>query len=200
MKNLKSVRVWLWVAVAALGLTAGSAFLLLRGGPADSAAYRLGGGEYTLVDQHNNPVDQTVFVGHPSVLFFGFTHCADVCPTTLAEMASWYQTLGDEAKDLHAYFVTVDPERDTPEVLADYVGWVSDRMVGLTGDPAEIAKISAAWGVVAEKVPLEGDDYEMDHTATVFLVNAQGGFEGTIAYGEDAKTALVKLRRLLAKA
>ncbi len=194
---IKSVRLWLWVAVVALALTAGVSALLLRQ-PAE-AARSFGGGTYSLVDQNGKAVDQTMFQGHPSVLFFGYTHCPDVCPTTMAEMAAWFQALGDEGKDLRAYFVTVDPERDTPAVLGDYVSWVSDRITAVTGEPAEIAKIVKAWGIFAEKVPLGGDDYSMDHTASVFLLNAQGEFEGTIAYGEANDTALGKLRNLLAK-
>ena len=194
---IRSFRLWLWVAVVALGLTAGTAAFLLRQ-PAQ-AARSFGGGTYSLVDQNGNPVDQTMFQGHPSVLFFGYTHCPDVCPTTMAEMASWFQTLGDEGKDLRAYFVTVDPERDTTAVLGDYVSWVSDRITGVTGDPAEIAKIVKAWGIFAQKVPLGDGAYSMDHTASVFLLNTKGEFEGTIAYGEVNDTALGKLRNLLAK-
>ena len=194
---IRSFRLWLWVAVVALGLTAGAAALLLRQ-PAQ-AARSFGGGTYSLVDQNGKAVDQTMFQGHPSMLFFGYTHCPDVCPTTMAEMASWFQTLGDEGKDLRAYFVTVDPERDTTAVLGDYVSWVSDRITGVTGDPAEIAKIVKAWGITAEKVPLGDGAYSMDHTASVFLLNTKGEFEGTIAYGEANDTALGKLRNLLAK-
>ena len=195
---LKTLRIWLWVAVAALGVTAGTAMLFLRNEPpAQSGGF--GSGVYSLLDQNGQPVDQTMFVGQPSALFFGFTHCPEVCPTTLAEMAGWFEALGDEGKDLKAYFVTVDPERDTPAVMGDYVNFVSDRITGVTGTPEEIAKIVKAWGVHAEKVPLEDGDYTMDHTASVFLINARGEFEGTIAYREEGRTAIGKLRNLLAK-
>ena len=190
-----SVRLWLWVAVAALGLTAGAAALVLR----QPASTGFGSGVYALVDQNGRPVDQTMFEGHPSALFFGFTHCPEVCPTTLAEMAAWFEALGDEGKDLRAYFVSIDPERDTPAIIGDYVSFMSDRVIGVTGELAEIDKMARAWGVHYEKVPLDGADYTMDHTASVFLLNAQGEFEGTIAYREDAATALGKLRNLLAR-
>jgi protein SCO1 len=193
---IKSIRLWLWVVVAALGLTAAAGALMLRQTEPNRS---FGGGTYSLLDQSGKPIDQTMFQGHPSVLFFGYTHCPDVCPTTMAEMASWFQTLGDEGKDLHGYFVTVDPQRDTPAVLGDYVSWLNGRLTGVTGDPAEIAKIVKAWGIYAQKVPLGGDDYSMDHTASVFLLNAKGEFEGTIAYGEATDTAVGKLRNLLAK-
>ena len=101
--------------------------------------------------------------------------------------------------DLRAYFVSIDPVRDTPEVLGDYVSWVSDRITGITGDADQIDRLADAWGVFYEKVPLEGDDYTMDHTASVFLLDRQGQFQGTIAYREDMATALGKLRNLLAK-
>ena len=194
---LHTIRTWLWVAVVALAAIAGTGAVLLRQQPPASDGF--GVAQFDLVDQNDNPVDETVFVGHPSVLFFGFTHCPEVCPTTMAEMSAWLDALGEEGADLRAWFVTVDPERDTPEVLGDYVSWVSDRITGITGDPAQIDRLADAWGVFHEKVPLEGDDYTMDHTASVFLLDAKGQFQGTIAYREDMETALGKLRNLLAK-
>ena len=196
--NLKTIRRILWglVAVAMLGVGAGAFWLTNR--PVVEAS-GFGGGTYALVDQRGEPVDQTMFQGHPSALFFGFTHCPEVCPTTMAEMSAWFEQLGDEGKDLQAYFVTIDPERDTPAILGDYVSWVSDRITGVTGTPEEIAKIAKAWGVYYAKVPLEGQDYTMDHTASVFLLDDKGQFQGTIAYREDGAVALQKLRNLLAK-
>jgi len=193
--TMKSIRIWLWGAVGALALTAIVAAVLLR----QPEQTGFGRGSYNLIDQNGQPVDQTVFVGHPTALFFGFTHCPEVCPTTMAEMASWFEQLGDEGQDLRAYFVSIDPQRDTPEVLGDYVSWVSDRITGITGTPEEIAKIAKAWGVYYARVDLGGDDYTMDHTASVFLLDASGEFQGTIAYREDQATALGKLRNLLAK-
>jgi len=195
--NLKAIRIWLWAAVAVVVVIVGGVTAWPRLFPAPVDGF--GKGDYALIDQAGNPVDQTMFVGHPSALFFGFTHCPEVCPTTLAEMASWFETLGDEGRDLKAYFVTVDPERDTAEIIGDYVSFMSDRITGVTGDPAEIAKIIKAWGVSAERVPMENGDYTMNHTASVFLVNSRGDFEGTIAYGENTDTALGKLRNLIAK-
>jgi protein SCO1/2 len=194
---LRTVRTWLWVAVVALALTAGVGAFLLR--PQQPAAGSFGVAEFDLVDHHGNPVDETVFAGHPSALFFGFTHCPEVCPTTMAEMAAWFEALGDEGQDLRAYFVSVDPERDTPDVLGDYVSWVSDRITGITGDTKQVDALAKAWGVFYEKVPLEGGDYTMDHTASVFLLDRNGEFQGTIAYREDQATALGKLRNLLGK-
>jgi protein SCO1/2 len=191
------LRVWLWGAVVVLVLAVLAGTLLLRQQQQSSGAF--GVGTYSLIDQNGKAVDQTMFVGHPSALFFGFTHCPEVCPTTMAEMASWFAALGDDGKDLRAYFVSIDPQRDTPKMLKDYVSWVSDRITGITGMPEQIARIARAWGIYYERVDLEGDDYTMDHTASVFLLDAQGQFVSTIAYREDQATAMAKLRNLLGK-
>ena len=192
---LSRFRLILWglVVVAAIGATA----LFVFSPPRNPATTGLGGGTYALTDAAGTPVDQTMLTGHPSLLFFGYTHCPDVCPTTLAEMADWLGRLGPDAKNLKAYFVTVDPERDTPAVLGDYVGWTDGKVTAISGSPTEIAKLTGAWKVLAEKVPGDGDAYTMNHTASVFLVNAEGGFEGTIAYGENADTAVAKIRKLV---
>ena len=194
---LRTIRLWLWVAVAALGLVAATGAFLLRQPQAEAGSF--GVAEFDLLDHNGAPVDETLFAGHPSLLFFGFTHCPEVCPTTLAEISGWFEALGDEGADLRAYFVTIDPERDTPATLGDYVTWVSDRITGITGEPAEVATLADAWGVYYERVPVEGGDYTMDHTASVFLLDRSGAFQGTIAYREDTATALGKIRNLLAK-
>lgn len=195
-RTLSRVRLVLWTAVVLAAVGATLLFVLrppVQGGG-------IGGGSYALVDQRGNAVDQSVLVGHPSLLFFGYTHCPDVCPTTMGEMAGWFEALGSEGAALRAYFVTVDPARDTPEILDGYVSWVSDRITALTGPQAEIDKIVRAWAAVAERVDGEGGDYTMNHTASVYLINPQGGFEGTIAYGENQETAVAKIRKLLDKA
>lgn len=196
-QTLSRVRLGLWAAVLVAAVAATILFVVA---PPKSGG-GIGGGTYALVDQRGNPIDQTMLVGQPSLLFFGYTHCPDVCPTTMGEMAGWFETLGTDVGTLKAYFVTVDPTRDTPEMLNDYVSWVSDRITGVTGDPAQIDRIVKAWAVLAEKVPGAVDgDYTMNHTASVFLVNSKGEFEGTIAYGEDQATAVAKIRKLLGKA
>lgn len=197
MAAFSRLRTGLWaivglVAVAVIGLYGYTA--LSR--PAQ--AQGLGHGDYQLTTVSGEPFNRESLNGKPSVLFFGFTHCPEVCPTSLAEIASWYEELGEEADDLAAYFVTVDPERDTAGVLSDYVAWTG-KVTGVTGEAAEIEKATKAWAVYAAKVPLEDGDYTMDHTASVFLLDKQGEFQGTIAYREDRATALGKLRNLLAK-
>ncbi len=193
--NLGRLRLVLWAAVVVAAL--GASVIYLTRGTDEAAASGIGGGTYSLVDHNGNTVDQTMLVGQPSLLFFGFTHCPDVCPTTMAEMQLWFQQLGEEADDLQGVFVSVDPLRDTPDVIKGYVSFVSDRMIGVTGAQEEIDKIVAAWRVLAEKVPLDGEDYTMNHTASVFLVNDQGEFEGTISYGETVEVAIDKIRKLV---
>lgn len=154
------------------------------------------GGAFTLVDQDNRPITEAAFRGHPTAVFFGFTHCPEVCPTTLYELNGWLEQLGDEGKDIHAYFVSIDPERDTPELIKTYVGNVSNRIVGITGEPDEIAAMAKSFGIFVRKVDTGDGDYTMDHTASILLLDRAGGFSGTIAYGENPDTAVEKLRRL----
>lgn len=191
--RLGRLRLMLWAAVVAAAVAA-SVIYVTRG---PDSVPGIGGGTYSLIDHNGNAVDQSMLVGQPSLLFFGFTHCPDVCPTTMAEMQLWFEQLGDDAGDLKGFFVSVDPSRDTPELIKGYVSFVSDRMVGVTGTQEEIDKIVSAWKVFAEKVPLEGDDYTMNHTASVFLVNDRGEFEGVISYGESTDIALNKIRNLI---
>jgi protein SCO1 len=154
------------------------------------------GAPFALVDQNGGEITEAAFRGQPTAVFFGFTHCPEVCPTTLYELDGWLQSLGRDGEAMRAYFVSVDPERDTPDVLAPYVGNVSDRVTGITGDPEKVAAMTRAFGIYSKKVPLEGDDYTVDHTASIILLDRNGRFFGTIAYGENADSATAKLRRL----
>jgi protein SCO1/2 len=153
---------------------------------------------FTLVDQNGAAITEAAFEGHPSMVFFGFTNCPEICPTTLADMDTWLKALGDEGKDVHAYFVTIDPERDTAKVIKDYVTAVSDRIVGITGEPAKVLEMSKGYGIYSAKVPLDTGGYTMDHTASVLLLDGRRGFAGTIAYGETKEAAILKLKRLAA--
>lgn len=158
-----------------------------------------GGGPYgapfQLVDHHGEVITEAAFQGRPSAVFFGFTHCPEICPTTLYELDGWLREVDPEGR-IGAYFVTVDPERDPPETIGRYVSNVSDRIVGVSGDPDRIAAMLKAFGIYWRKVDLEGGDYTMDHTASVILLDASGDFAGTIAYGENPDNAMAKLRRL----
>ena len=157
------------------------------------------GASFALVDQKGAPITEAAFRGHPSAVFFGFTHCPEVCPTTLFELDGWLKKLGDEGKNLRVYFVSVDPERDTAEIMDTYVSNVSDRITGITGEPDKVHAMAKAFGIYSRKVDLEGGDYTMDHTASVILLDSSGDFAGTIAYEENPDAALTKLKRLAAE-
>lgn len=155
------------------------------------------GAPFELTDNHGQPITEKAFQGEPSLVFFGFTHCPEVCPTTLAEIDRWLKQMGDEGKDLRAYFVTVDPERDTVETMNNYVTNVSNRITGVTGDPQKVWQMAKDFKIFYRKQPTSDGDYTMDHTASILLLNRKGDFFGTIAYEENPETALAKLRRLV---
>ena len=157
------------------------------------------GAPFALVDNKGAPITEAAFRGQPSAVFFGFTHCPEVCPTTLFELDGWLKKLGDDGKNLRVYFVSVDPERDTAEIMDAYVSNVSDRITGITGEPDKVHAMAKAFGIYSRKVDLEGGDYTMDHTASVILLDSGGAFAGTIAYEENPDTALAKLKRLAAE-
>ncbi|MBI1619130.1 SCO family protein [Aquamicrobium zhengzhouense] len=154
------------------------------------------GAPFTLVQGDGAPITEDAFRGQPSAVFFGFTHCPEVCPTTLFELDGWLSTLGDEGKNIRAYFVTIDPERDTPEAVHSYVSNVSDRITGISGEPEKVMAMAKSFGIYTKRVELEGGDYTMDHTASIILLNSNGDFAGTIAYEENPDNALAKLKRL----
>lgn len=154
------------------------------------------GGPLNLVTMDGKPFTEEDLRATPSAIFFGYTHCPDVCPTTLFELDGWLNQLGVEGENIKAYFVTVDPERDTQEILKVYVGNVSDRIVGLTGTPENIAAAVKSYHIYAKKVPDSDGGYTMDHTASVFLLDKGGRFRSTIAYQENPDTALEKLKNL----
>ena len=154
------------------------------------------GAQFELVDQKGQAITQADFRAQPSAVFFGFTHCPEVCPTTLFELDGWLKEIGDDGKNIRAFFVSVDPERDTPEIMDQYVSNVSDRITGVTGDPADVAAMAKSFNIYSKKIETEGGDYTMDHTASVILLKKGGGFGGTIAYEENPETAVAKLKRL----
>lgn len=156
------------------------------------------GDAFVLVDQSGDEISDAAFRGAPSAVFFGFTHCPEICPTTLYELDGWLTTLGDEGKDIRAWFVTVDPARDTPEIIDAYVGNVSERIRGITGEPDKVEAMARSFGIYFKRVELDDGDYTMDHTASVLLLDRNGDFAGTIAYGENPDTAIAKLKRLAA--
>jgi protein SCO1/2 len=195
MRGVTIFRIGLWAIVALCAGAAVSIFYFGSEPAKEEAAY---GTPFQLVDQNGAGITEAALRnGKPSAVFFGFTHCPDVCPTTLAELAGYQRALKAEGKDLQVVLVTVDPERDTPAVLKEYVAAVSPEIIAITGEPQKIADMINGFGVYSKKVG-EGADYSMDHTATTFLLDSAGRFAGTIAYGENPKTAKEKLDRLAA--
>lgn len=201
---MATVRLALWVAVGVALVVLGAASVgLIPFGPKSSpdAAASPGaplGGAFALVDHNGAPVTEAIFRDKPSITLFGFTHCPDVCPTGLMDMTRWAQELGDDADKLRFIFVTVDPERDTPQIMSDYVSVFSERIIGVTGDPEDVMAMTRDYKIFSRKVPLEDDDYTMDHTASKILHDAEGNFVGTIDPAEPHETGLGKLRRLVA--
>jgi protein SCO1/2 len=197
---MKTVRVILWTAVVVMAGVLG--WLTYSVTQSDQKiAEAPFGVPFQLVDQNGQPITEEAFRGKPTALFFGFTHCPEVCPTTLFELDGWLKQVDPNATGLQAYFVTVDPERDTPEILGRYISNVTDRITGIAGDPAKIAEVVKGFRVYAKKIPLDeaqpDGDYTMDHTASIFLLDADGRFKGTIAYGENPDTAIKKLENLM---
>lgn len=151
---------------------------------------------FSLQDTRGGTVDQSVFHGRPSIVYFGYTNCPEVCPTTLIEMADWLNELGPAGKDVQALFFTVDPERDTLDVLRPYVASISDRIVGVTGSSAEMQKAATAWLVHTRKTG-DGEDYHMRHSTSLLMIGANGRLQGLIPYGTPKDEALDKIRAAL---
>lgn len=197
MKTLKAIRIVAWAAVAIVIGGVATVLVLQQFDEPPIATVATIGGPFSLTDQHGQLVTEASLKGHPSAMFFGYTYCPDVCPTTLFEMTSLMAELGPDADKLKVYFVTVDPERDTQAVLADYLQAFDPRIGGLTGSREEIDKTLSAFRVFSRKVEGEDDSYLMDHTASVYLFDDDAVFTSTIDYQEDETTALAKLKRLI---
>ncbi len=192
---LRIVRLLLWLAVAgAIGVIAALAWQAETGGRTMASTI---GGPFSLIDQKGEPVTETALQGHPSLMFFGYTFCPDVCPTTLLAASNWLKALGPDGDRLKVYFVTVDPERDTVQQLGNYLQAFDPRITGLTGPRAALDPMLKAYRVYSKKVG-DGEDYAMDHTAAVYMLDAKGDLVGTLDYQEDDATALAKLKRLMA--
>ena len=152
--------------------------------------------EVNLFSHLGKIVDIKDFKDTPTLLFFGFTHCPEVCPTTLSNLLNNIELLEKNKKNYRVLFVTLDPERDTINILNDYLQNFNSSVIGLTGELNEIDKFAKNWNIYWEKVS-EGDDYTINHTATVFMINKNGNFAGTIAWGESDKSIKLKLKKLL---
>jgi protein SCO1 len=200
-QGLRTLRLFLWAAVllmAGMGLWA-----WLGDKPAAPAATVTTfadsvGGPFTLTAPDGSTVTEQTLAGKPFAIFFGFTRCPDVCPTSLAKMARLRKALGPDGDKFAIVFVSVDPGYDKPEDIGRYVDLFGTPIIGLTGNDEQLAQIVAAYHVFYEKVPVEGGDYTIDHTAAVYLMDRAGKLQSIIDYHEDEDTALAKLRRLVA--
>jgi protein SCO1/2 len=155
------------------------------------------GGPFHLEDQNGKPVSDEDLKGRPYLVFFGYTHCPDICPTTLFDISQVMQKLGEDADRAGALFITVDPERDTPAVLKDYLSNFDPHLRGLTGDAAAVNAAIKAYRVYAKKIPLENGDYTMDHTAVVYLMDKDGRFVAPFNLKQTPEAAAAQLRRYL---
>jgi protein SCO1/2 len=155
------------------------------------------GKPFKLAATTGSTVDSESLKGKPYGMLFGFTHCPEVCPTTLYDMTQTYVDLGDVGKDFHLYFVSIDPERDTVDFMKNYLANFDPRIIGLIPTLQELPDLAKAYRVFYEKVPSSGGEYTMNHTATVFLFGADGKFRATLAYGEKPEIRVQKLRALI---
>ncbi len=181
------------VGLAALGV---AAVLTLAPASRPAGAANVGG-PFSLIDQNGRKATDRDFLGAPHLVFFGFTRCPDICPTKLFELSEVLRATGEKGRQLRALFITVDPERDSPEALKSYVASFDDRIVGLTGDPEAVQAAVRAYRAFARKVPLKDGDYTMEHTALVYLMDKNGGFVGSFNLNRPpAEAAQDLLRRL----
>jgi protein SCO1/2 len=182
--------------VGALALAAAAFITFAPPRPGQSATSSVGG-PFTLTTQDGKTLTDKDLRGAPFLLFFGFTHCPDVCPTKLFEISEALRAAGAKGDKLRALFVSVDPERDTPEVMKNYLGSFDPRIIGLTGDRAAIDATVKAYRAYAKKVPLKDGDYTMDHTALVYLMDKRGEFVGAFNIEQPpAQAAAEWLRHL----
>jgi len=183
--------------VAGLVLFSAIVFIVTGRSPAPITMSSAVGGPFKLVDQNSQPITEQDLIGHPYLVFFGFTHCPDVCPTTLFEVSEILRKLGPDAKNVRALFITVDPERDTPAVLKDYMSSFDPRVIGATGDSAAIMSVEKTFRVYAKKIPLDGGGYTMDHTAIVYLMDKAGRFVAPFNMKRRPEEAAADLKRYL---
>ena len=158
------------------------------------ASYK--GSEFSLKDMNNDTITQKSFDGPLTAIFFGFTHCPDVCPMTLNKMDIVLSKLKNKNKDIKLFFISVDPQRDTPKVIKNYLSSFDNDFIGITGDPEKIFLLSQSWGIVSQKIFLEDGEYNVDHSSPVILLK-EGKYVGTISHRDDIKKSLKKINKYL---
>ena len=192
---------WGGAGIGALGLTLFAGWWRVDGPgaptPIGQRPMALSNMAFRLTDHEGNAVGPEPLIGRPSMVFFGFTYCPDVCPTTLSDISGWLDGMGDAAERIDTVFITVDPARDTVDAMAEYVGYFHPNIRGWTGSPEEIARAAEGFRATYARVPVEGGNYTMNHTASVFLFDAEGHFVSTVDYHEPREFALPKIRRAM---
>lgn len=190
------IAVVLGAFIGGLVLFLGAIFLVTGLSPASINRAAGGiGGPFHLIDENGKPFSDRDMVGRPYLVFFGYTHCPDICPTELTELSALMHKLGPDADRAGVLFVTVDPERDTQAVLKDYMSSFDPHLRGLTGDRAAIDAAIKDYRVYAKKVPIDNGDYSMDHTAIVYLMDKNGHFVAPFNMDRTADAEAAELRR-----
>jgi protein SCO1 len=195
--TLRHIRLALWIAAAAAMAVSGFLIWSSRNPDAPAALNVQIGGPYTLIDQTGRTVTDRDFADKAQLVFFGFTYCPDVCPTTLARISALLGQLGSDADKLHVLLVSIDPERDTPEALKTYVEAFDNRITGLTGTPDQIAAAANAFRIFYKKVPTDDGNYTMDHSSGVLIFSRSGAFKGLLKIEDSDEALLATLRNLI---
>jgi protein SCO1/2 len=194
----RTIRPLVIVASFAVSLLVGLLIMLWAfGGVRGVTAPAAIGGPFQLTDQAGQTVTEQHLKGKPTLIFFGFTHCPDVCPTSLFEISEVLKAMGKDADRVNALFVSVDPERDTAAAMKDYLSSFDPHLKGLTGNPEAVAKVLSAYRVYSKKVPLKDGDYTMDHTALVYLMDRDGRFVSPFNLKRTPAEAATDLKRYL---
>ncbi len=202
MKTLRIIRIVAFLAIGAVFALMASMLLFQNPNTArqntsgQSLAVPDYGGSFSLNATSGGVVERATLLGKPYGLFFGYTNCPDFCPTAMQDITLLLAKFGNEAKDFRVYFVSIDPARDTLDLLKLYVSSFDPRIIGLTGSEAEIAGVIKSFNAYAKKNG-SGDSYTFDHTSSVLLFDAKGKLAGTINSSEPEADQKIKLERLL---
>tara|TARA_B100001175_G_scaffold238062_1_gene204382 strand:+ start:293 stop:877 length:585 start_codon:yes stop_codon:yes gene_type:complete len=154
------------------------------------------GSEFSLKDMNNNEITDESFKGPLTAIFFGFTNCPDICPMTLNKMDIAISKLKNENESLKLFFITVDPERDTPEVVKDYLNSFENNFVGITGEPEKIYLLSKSWGILSQKIFKDNGEYNVDHSSPVILLK-NGKYIARISHKDDVKKSIKIIKKHL---
>jgi protein SCO1/2 len=154
------------------------------------------GSSFILTDVNNNPITEKSFQSSATALFFGFTHCPDVCPMTLTKLKIISEQLKKDQNKLKIFFISIDPERDTPELVKDYLESFGKQFIGITGESEKIFKLASSWGILKEKIFTEDGEYTLNHSSPVILLK-DGKYVDTIKQQDDIKKSLKKIKKLL---